>query len=93
MKTVTTKPRKEECARGTGDVKYCSTEGCTNQAINSGVCILHGAEKRVRKICSNEDCDNQARKGGVCNLHGAKNEAKRKTLVMMREQTRSVNPK
>ncbi len=50
-------------------LRYCSAEGCSNQAQKGGVCIKHGAKV---KRCSSEGCSNLARKGGVCKRHGAK---------------------
>eukprot|EP00984_Skeletonema_dohrnii_P020023 scaffold9684_cov147-Skeletonema_dohrnii-CCMP3373.AAC.2 len=50
-------------------IYYCSREGCTNQVINSGVCVRHGAKV---KRCSSEGCTNQVVNGGVCMRHGAK---------------------
>ena len=50
--------------------KYtCSHEVCSNQSVKGGVCIRHGAEK---KICSHEGCTKYAQVGGVCRRHGAK---------------------
>ena len=50
-------------------IYYCSSEGCTNQVVNGGVCKRHGAKV---KRCSKEACTNQAVKGGACIKHGAK---------------------
>eukprot|EP00985_Skeletonema_marinoi_P006466 scaffold2799_cov126-Skeletonema_marinoi.AAC.5 len=50
--------------------KICSSDGCTNQVIKSGVCIRHGATW-TKKKCSSEGCSNFAKKGGVCLKHGA----------------------
>ena len=49
--------------------KICSADGCTNQVVNGGVCIKHGAKV---KRCSKEGCTNYAINGGVCRRHGAK---------------------
>ena len=49
--------------------KVCSEEECTNQAVDRGVCIKHGA---MIKICSKEGCENQAISAGVCGKHGGK---------------------
>ena len=46
-------------------VKRCSREGCTNQVVEGGVRIRHGAKVKV-KLCSKEGCTNQAQRGGVC---------------------------
>jgi hypothetical protein len=45
--------------------KRCSHDGCSNGAVQGGVCITHGA-KVTHKHCSQEGCTNQAQKGGVC---------------------------
>ena len=50
--------------------KICSSDGCTNQVIRSGVCIRHGATW-TKKKCSSEGCSNFAMNGGVCIMHGA----------------------
>eukprot|EP00985_Skeletonema_marinoi_P012128 scaffold5805_cov131-Skeletonema_marinoi.AAC.1 len=44
--------------------KICSANGCTNVAVQGGVCTRHGA-KVTRKFCSREECTNQAKKGGA----------------------------
>ena len=49
--------------------KICSASGCTNVAVQGGVCSRHGAKV---KLCSSEGCTNQAKRGGVCFRHGAK---------------------
>ena len=49
-------------------VKQCSNEGCTNHAVNGGVCLRHGAK---HKRCSIEGCTKYPQKGGLCIRHGA----------------------
>jgi hypothetical protein len=44
--------------------KFCNFEGCTEQAVNGGVCIEHGATKKARKSCNSEGCAKQAVNGG-----------------------------
>ena len=44
-------------------------EGCTRQAMKGGVCVTHGARRR---LCTTEGCRNQSVVGGVCVRHGAK---------------------
>eukprot|EP00985_Skeletonema_marinoi_P011404 scaffold5420_cov88-Skeletonema_marinoi.AAC.1 len=44
-------------------------KGCTNQVRCGGVCMRHGAKK---KLCSSDGCTNGAVNGGVCKTHGAK---------------------
>ena len=48
--------------------QICSASGCTNVAVQGGVCFRHGAKV---KLCSREGCTNYAKKGGVCIRHGA----------------------
>ena len=57
------------CVRHGAKLKRCSSEGCTNQAVNGGVCVKHGAKV---KQCSSEGCTKNAQKGGLCRKHGAK---------------------
>jgi len=69
--------------------KLCINEGCTNIALEGGVCARHGT-KFTCKPCGNEGsevegeseahkmrvvstCTNFAQKGGVCTSHGATN--------------------
>eukprot|EP00984_Skeletonema_dohrnii_P000266 scaffold86_cov98-Skeletonema_dohrnii-CCMP3373.AAC.3 len=59
-------PRKKVAHRR----KICSSNGCTNQVVRSGVCIRHGATW-TKKKCSSEGCSNFAMNGGVCLMHGA----------------------
>ena len=54
-----------------GKVTLCSTEGCTNNAHNEGVCKRHGA-KKYKYDCSADGCTNWIVNGGVCRRHGAK---------------------
>ena len=49
----------------------CTVDGCTNQRVNGGVCVRHGA-KVTRKLCSSDGCTSVAKRGGVCIRHGAK---------------------
>jgi len=53
--------------RGVRKRRYCSQDGCGNQAQQGGVCQKHGA--RVKR-CSQEECSNQAVRGGVCQSMG-----------------------
>ena len=49
--------------------RQCSVEGCTNNAVKGGICILHGERPPA---CSHEGCTNLAQRRGVCDKHGAK---------------------
>ena len=42
--------------------KRYSSDGCTNQVIQGGVCLRHGAKL---KLCINEGRANNAQRGGV----------------------------
>ena len=64
-----------KCSKHGGKRKYkykrknqCSSEGCTNQAKNGGVCIKHGAKQ---DRCCHEGCNNVIKEQGVCVKHGA----------------------
>lgn len=46
----------------------CSSEGCTNYALQGRVCARHGAKLRR---CSVEGCTKKSQKGGLCCRHGA----------------------
>ena len=48
-----------------------SADGCTNKAVQGGVCKKHGA-KVNRYECRSEGCTNKVVQGGVCIRHGAK---------------------
>eukprot|EP00986_Skeletonema_menzelii_P016448 scaffold14642_cov146-Skeletonema_menzelii.AAC.4 len=66
-------------AKKAGEKKYkyrkkCSADGCSNIAVQGGVCMRHGAKT---KRCSSDGCANQAKTGGVCIRHGAKTKPKR----------------
>jgi len=72
-KKIKKKSSKEiEMTRDKSDWKKyqnkCSSDGCTNQVQNGGVCRRHGAKV---KRCSSVGCTKQAQKGGVCIRHGA----------------------
>ena len=55
-------------------VKQCTHhEGCTNQVVKGGVCIMHGAKQK--RSSHHEGCTKQARSGShnrICVTHGAK---------------------
>eukprot|EP00985_Skeletonema_marinoi_P006464 scaffold2799_cov126-Skeletonema_marinoi.AAC.3 len=61
--------------------QICSTtNGCTHVAVQAGVCMRHGAR---RKLCSSEGCTNMV-VGGVCIRHVAK--VTRKHKLCSREE-------
>ena len=69
VKVVPISLKKEEFVEGMEQIKLCKFEGCTNQVIQIGLCMRHGAKK---KQCSSEGCTNQVVKRGVRKMHGAK---------------------
>eukprot|EP00985_Skeletonema_marinoi_P022697 scaffold14635_cov143-Skeletonema_marinoi.AAC.1 len=59
---VLIKSSKVECVSGMGQ------HGQRRNAANGGVCLKHGAQKR---LCRMEGCMNGVKNGGVCFMHGA----------------------
>ena len=51
------------------EAKRCSSDRCTNQAQNGGVCMRHGA-KGKRKKCVSDGRTKFAFRGGMCRRHG-----------------------
>lgn len=47
--------------------RKCTHDGCTNRVVQGGVCIQHGAK---RKICGYEGCTKHVKKAGMCSTHG-----------------------
>jgi hypothetical protein len=45
----------------------CTIEGCPNRVVQGGVCITHGAK---RKLCKFAGCDKGVKKAGFCSTHG-----------------------
>ena len=58
------KKRRSTSRRG-----ICQHQDCTKQAVQGGVCILHGAQI---KRCRVPGCSKHSQRGGVCMTHGAK---------------------
>lgn len=50
--------------------KKCSVPECENICVQGGVCIKHGAK---RKICNFEGCTKHQKRGGFCSAHGGSN--------------------
>jgi len=53
------KPKRVNCK--------CSHQNCDNRAVQGGVCITHGTQ---RKCCAHPGCDKAVRISGYCLAHG-----------------------
>ena len=47
--------------------RKCTIDGCTNRVVQGGVCVAHGAR---RKICHHPGCDKAVKLAGFCSAHG-----------------------
>ncbi len=47
--------------------RKCTAPGCTNRVVQGGVCVTHGAK---RKLCSYEGCSKAVKLAGFCSTHG-----------------------
>eukprot|EP00529_Nitzschia_sp_RCC80_P009696 CAMPEP_0113479096 /NCGR_PEP_ID=MMETSP0014_2-20120614/21123_1 /TAXON_ID=2857 /ORGANISM="Nitzschia sp." /LENGTH=794 /DNA_ID=CAMNT_0000372363 /DNA_START=985 /DNA_END=3369 /DNA_ORIENTATION=- /assembly_acc=CAM_ASM_000159 len=47
--------------------RKCTIEGCENRVVQGGLCIAHGAK---RKICKHPGCTKHVKKAGFCSTHG-----------------------
>ena len=47
--------------------RKCTAPGCTNRVVQGGLCISHGAK---RKICKHPGCNKNVKKAGLCSTHG-----------------------
>jgi len=47
--------------------RKCSVTDCTNRVVQGGLCISHGAK---RKICGHPGCNKHVKKAGMCSTHG-----------------------
>ena len=47
--------------------RKCSAPDCTNQVVQGGVCVTHGAK---RKLCSYPNCNKAVKLAGFCSTHG-----------------------
>lgn len=47
--------------------RKCTVEGCENRVVQGGLCIGHGAK---RKICNYPGCNKNVKKAGMCSTHG-----------------------
>lgn len=57
------------------DKKYvykCKVEGCTKNVVNSGVCLEHGAKKKIHYCKHPSGCTKQVQRQGLCAAHGGR---------------------
>lgn len=47
--------------------RKCTMSGCPNRVVQGGLCISHGAK---RKLCAHPGCDKNVKKAGLCSTHG-----------------------
>jgi len=47
--------------------RKCTVAGCENRVVQGGLCISHGAK---RKICGHPGCTKHVKKAGMCSAHG-----------------------
>jgi len=47
--------------------RKCTVEGCQNRVVQGGLCISHGAK---RKLCKYPGCNKHVKKAGLCSTHG-----------------------
>mmetsp|Transcript_10786 Transcript_10786/g.20176 ORF Transcript_10786/g.20176 Transcript_10786/m.20176 type:complete len:803 (+) Transcript_10786:398-2806(+) len=47
--------------------RKCSVENCQNRVVQGGLCIAHGAK---RKLCGHPGCNKHVKKAGMCSAHG-----------------------
>eukprot|EP00526_Cylindrotheca_closterium_P007362 CAMPEP_0113617812 /NCGR_PEP_ID=MMETSP0017_2-20120614/8991_1 /TAXON_ID=2856 /ORGANISM="Cylindrotheca closterium" /LENGTH=698 /DNA_ID=CAMNT_0000527255 /DNA_START=361 /DNA_END=2457 /DNA_ORIENTATION=+ /assembly_acc=CAM_ASM_000147 len=47
--------------------RKCTVEGCPNRVVQGGLCISHGAK---RKLCKYPGCNKNVKKAGLCSTHG-----------------------
>jgi len=47
--------------------RKCTAPGCTNRVVQGGVCVTHGAK---RKLCSYGGCSKAVKLAGFCSTHG-----------------------
>ena len=54
-------------------LQTCKVIECTNKVVKGGVCIRHGARRKLCTYSKNGvKCTSYAHKGGLCTTHGAK---------------------
>lgn len=47
--------------------RKCTAPGCENRVVQGGVCVTHGAK---RKLCSHAGCSKAVKLAGFCSSHG-----------------------
>ena len=47
--------------------RKCTVVGCENRVVQGGLCIAHGAK---RKLCKHPGCKKHVKKAGLCSTHG-----------------------
>ena len=47
--------------------RKCTVTGCENRVVQGGLCIAHGAK---RKLCKHPGCQKHVKKAGLCSTHG-----------------------
>jgi hypothetical protein len=47
--------------------RKCTVSGCINRVVQGGLCIAHGAK---RKLCNHPGCPKNVKKAGMCSTHG-----------------------
>lgn len=47
--------------------RKCSAPNCNNRVVQGGVCVTHGAK---RKLCSHPGCNKAVKLAGACSMHG-----------------------
>jgi hypothetical protein len=47
--------------------RKCTLAGCPNRVVQGGLCIAHGAR---RKVCNHPGCTKNVKKAGMCSTHG-----------------------
>mmetsp|Transcript_30494 Transcript_30494/g.64567 ORF Transcript_30494/g.64567 Transcript_30494/m.64567 type:complete len:779 (-) Transcript_30494:364-2700(-) len=47
--------------------RKCSAPNCENRVVQGGVCVTHGAK---RKLCAHDGCDKAVKLAGFCSTHG-----------------------
>jgi hypothetical protein len=47
--------------------RKCTIDNCVNRVVQGGLCIAHGAK---RKMCKHPGCEKNVKKAGLCSSHG-----------------------
>jgi hypothetical protein len=47
--------------------RKCTMDNCPNRVVQGGLCISHGAK---RKLCKHPGCNKNVKKAGLCSTHG-----------------------